>query len=268
MRLTEGFTMMKRLVCILSVVAIVPLAVAGRQVSETRDAAPGGEVSVELISGSVEFVGWDRDVVEVTGTLGDDVEKLEIESHRDEISIEVVLPRGEHRSMHDADADLVVRLPRGSTVVAESVSADLSFDELTGAIQAESVSGELTIEGSVAEVEASTVSGGIDVRSDAALREGSFESVSGGIDFRAPLSPDGDFSFETVSGSIKLRLPGGTSADFDVETFSGKIDNELGPPAEKTSDLVPGASLRFTLGGGQADVEIESFSGRIEILRD
>jgi DUF4097 and DUF4098 domain-containing protein YvlB len=115
------------------------------------------------------------------------------------------------------------------------------------------------------EVEASTVSGGIEVESKAALREASFESVSGDIEFAAPLDPSGDFSFETVSGNIELRLPSGTSASFDVETFSGGIENHLGPPAERVGEYAPGRELRFTLGSGGADVEIESFSGHVEI---
>ena len=38
-------------------------------------AEPDGEVSVELIAGTIRVIGWDRSEVQVTGTVGDDVER-------------------------------------------------------------------------------------------------------------------------------------------------------------------------------------------------
>ncbi len=252
---------------ILTLVLLSP-ALAGRAVDQTRLASADGEVSIELIAGSVRIIGWDRDEVWITGTIGDDVEELDVSSSSDRVSIEVVLPHDGRRRIRDADADLEIHVPTGSSVETETVSADISVEGVSGTVEMESVSGDITIEGAMREVEAATVSGDIHLTSDDPLREGEFASVSGDIEFRAALDASGEFSFETVSGDIELRLPSNTSAEFSVETFSGKIDNEFGPEAEKDSKYLPSKSLEFSTGSGSASVEVESFSGRISLRID
>jgi DUF4097 and DUF4098 domain-containing protein YvlB len=112
------------------------------------------------------------------------------------------------------------------------------------------------------------VSGNIHVVSTTALKSGSFETVSGNVDFRGDLGAGGRFTFESMSGNVKLYLPSSTSADFEVETFSGDITNELGPAAVRSGDYVPSKSLEFTLGSGAARVSIESFSGNVKLLKN
>ncbi len=215
----------------------------------------------------MRFIGWDRDEIEITGTVEEDVEGLDIDSDGERTHIEVELMH--HRGgMHRAAADLEIRVPRDSRVEAESVSASLQVESIKGPVRIESVNGDVRIEGSVREVEVSTVASAIVVESDTDLSSGQFETVSGKIDFRGGLSPDGRFSFESMSGSVTLRLPARTSAEFDVETFSGDIDNELGPPAERSGDWIPGKTLSFSLGAGGARVSVESFSGRVRLLRE
>jgi len=256
---------MKKLMFWLMLVGLVAApALADRAIDETVSASPDGEVSVELIAGTITVIGWDRSEVRVTGTVGDDVEEVEIEADRGSVSIEVELRDDEnHKRMQDAGADLQIYVPVGSAVEAEAVSADITVKGVEGEIEVESVSGDVELDGSASEIRAASVSGDIEVVSDRDLREGEFETVSGDIEFHAPLGA-GDFSFESVSGDVELYLPGGTSADFDVETFSGRIVNKLGPSADERGDE-PGKSLEFTIGGGAARVEVESFSGQVTL---
>jgi len=259
---------MKKTVLVLLVMfAAVTLASAG-SVSKSVSADPSGEVSIELISGNVEIIGWDRDEVEVTGTVGPDVEEVEVESDGGDVSIEVKIVNDDEKRSKDIDADLTVRVPRESTLEVETVSANVSVDETSGTIELESVSGTIKVAGSVREADVASVSGQISVVSDDALEDGDFETVSGNIEVRASFDSGGDFSFESVSGNITLYLPSGTAADFDVETFSGKIDNDFGAEAKRESEYVPGKTLQFSTGSGGAQIEIESFSGRIEIRED
>jgi DUF4097 and DUF4098 domain-containing protein YvlB len=247
------------------VLACVAAEAGSREVSETFAADPDGTISIELIAGSVRFVGWERDEVQITGRLGDDVEGLDIESTGKRTMIEVALIDSVHGA-HNANAELEIHVPSGSRVEAEAISADLEVESVRGRVSIESVSGKVRIRGDVTEAEVSTVASSILVDSDTELRSGQFETVAGKIDFRGALSPNGRFSFESMSGSVTLRLPTGTSAEFDVETFSGDIDNELGPQARRTAEYGPGKSLRFSMGSGGARVSIESFSGHVKLL--
>jgi DUF4097 and DUF4098 domain-containing protein YvlB len=244
-------------------------AVADRTVGETVDADPDGEVSIELIAGEITIVGWDRDSVEVTGTVGDDVEEVEVESSGGRVSIEVELVDhdGDDHSYNDADVQLEIRVPRSSQIDFEAVSAELSISGVDGDGDIETVSGTIEVDGGMRELQVASVSGDILIRSKAALTGGEFQTVSGDIELDAELGR-GDFSFESVSGNITLRLAGRTSAEFDIETFSGRIDNAFGPQAERTDEYTPGKELHFELGGGDARVEIESFSGTVELKRN
>jgi len=245
----------------------VTLAPASRSVSQTVPADSNGEVSIELIAGRIEVIGWDRDEVEVTGTVGDDVKELVVESEGGEVEIELELTRDDRGRSKDIEADLTIHVPRGSSLEIESVSAGISVEGTSGPVEIESVSGSVEVRGSVTLADVSSVSGKIHVASDEALTEGNFETVSGAIEVRAPLQ-DGDFSFESVSGNIELYLPSGTSAEFNVETFSGKIVNDFGHTPKRESEYAPGQELQFTLGSGSATVDVESFSGRVELRED
>ena len=65
-------------------------------VNETYPVASNAEIDVENLAGSLIFEGWSNDEVEVTGTLGDGVERLDVESDEDGLYIEVVFDEDYH----------------------------------------------------------------------------------------------------------------------------------------------------------------------------
>ena len=86
--------------------------------------------------------GWDRNEVQVTGHLGDDVERVDVESSGGRTVIKVVLPRG---SSHDGDADArSAGAARAARVEVCAVSADVSSRGVLGTQRLKSVSGEIT----------------------------------------------------------------------------------------------------------------------------
>ena len=243
--------------------AAVSVAEADRQISETREIAPDGTVSIELIAGTVRFIGWSRAEVEVTGTIGDDVDEVEIDASRRGVEIEVHLVEG-RRHIRDGHARLEIHVPVGSQIEAETVSADIEIEGIEGAVEIESVSGDVEINSPVREAEVATVSGTVRVTSSSPLEGGSFETVSGKVVYEAPIY-DGRFSFSAVSGDLILRLPSDSSVEFEMETFSGDIENDFGPRARKTSEYLPAKTLEFSMGSGDARVSVESFSGTIKL---
>ena len=76
-----------------SVVALSGLAFAGEPIDEKRPAASDGTVDIENIQGTVVVEGWDRDEIEVTGTLSEDADELEISGTESRTRIEVIYPR-------------------------------------------------------------------------------------------------------------------------------------------------------------------------------
>jgi DUF4097 and DUF4098 domain-containing protein YvlB len=288
---------MKR-IAVLTVIAILCVTPvwAQRAVNEVRQVSPEGIVDVSNLAGSVHIIGGSGDRVEITGTLGKNVEDLEIWGDGTRLSIEVDVPR----HVDDLETELVITMPASASLEVETVSATIEVEGISGAMDLESVSGWIRVSGQPAEISAESVSGEVmvaytaneaylgtvsgaikvldgagsldaeSVSGNIEVSGGQFQSVSketvsGNQTFSADLGARGDFEFETMSGVVTLNLPASVSADFEVETFSGSIVNTIGPEARNISQYTPQKELSFTAGSGGAQVYISSFSGSVNI---
>lgn len=283
------------LACLLSVTAFA------EEVDRTIDASSDGNVNISNISGSVTVNGWTRNSVEVTGTLGRNVEELILERDGDDIVIKVKVPKHGGRGI---ESDLRISVPQDSSLDVGTVSADIDVSDVNGEqslhtvsgdvtteytggrMSAESVSGDVEISGdnSDGEVEASTVSGDVTlfrvsgeieastVSGSVVVDEGSIDradlsTVNGEIVFQAEFRKNGRLSIETVNGDVDVVFVGKVSARFEIDTFNGGIRNCFGPKAERTSKYAPGWELEFTEGGGDGRVEISTLNGGVNICK-
>jgi len=275
---------------------------ASQQVDETRDADADARIDVEIISGSIHVTGWDRNQVQVTGTIGDDVDALELSGSGRSISIELDVPDSWGRRNREVDARLEISIPAGASLSVETVSADITVIEVGGAIELGSVSGTVKVSGSPSRAEVETVSGNIRVDGDQTaiaaesvsgdveltgvaetveaasvsgnievsateIERATFESVSGDLEFSGGLTAKGRLHAEAHSGNVTLLLPADTSATWEVETFSGNVTNEFGPGPKKASEHSPGKWLKFTTGSGDARITVDSFSGNVKFRK-
>lgn len=282
--------------------ALLAVPATAATVDQTRTTGPHPEVSVEAVLGSIRVVGWDRNEVHITGTLGSGVEGLEIESDDDEVSIEVKYPDRRNGRLDNGEANLELSVPRGSDIMIETVKGSIDIDNVVGELELSTVHGGITVIGSAAQVEAETVSGDIrisgaaDVEADAVsgtvtvtgatesvaietmngvivveaagAESVSLESMSGSIEFRGNLTESGDLSIESYSSNVVLMLSSALSAAFEVETQSGDIENDFGPQPQPSDGFMGGKILKFSLGDGSAEISVESFSGSVKIVRE
>jgi DUF4097 and DUF4098 domain-containing protein YvlB len=290
--------MMNRLITTI-LACLLATTVFAEDVNRKIDASSDGNIDVSNISGSVTVNGWTRNEVEVTGTLGRNVEELILERDGDDILVKVKVPRNGGRGI---DSDLRISVPQNSSIDIGTVSADIDVTDVTGEqslhtvsgdvtteftgadLAAESVSGDVEVSGDSAdgEIEANTVSGdvtlfrvggevvGESVSGNVIVDEGSFaradlSTVNGEIVFQGELREDGRLSIETVNGSVDVDFVGDVSARFEVDTFNGGIRNCFGPKAERTSKYAPGWELEFTEGDGSGRVEISTMNGGVNI---
>lgn len=271
----------------------------GGSVDRKVSADPNGEVVISNVSGTVDVRGWDRNEVQVTGHLGSDVERLDVETSGGRIFVKVVLPRG---NAHDGEAEIEVSVPRNSSVEVSAVSADVSSRGVLGTQRLKSVSGEVTADIAGDESEVRSVSGDVTVRGsgkplrlrvasvsgslDLANTAGSLDVVtvsgnarvqmgdtsdvrgrttSGDLEVSGKLTRDGRVDVEGVSGDITLRLtaPGGLSAE--IESFSGDINGCLADKVERVSKYGPGKRLNIRTVEAGARVRAKTLSGDIDI---
>jgi hypothetical protein len=254
---------------------------AQEKVDRRLPATATGTVQVRNLAGSVRVAGWDRNEVQVQGTLGQGTERLDFENRSGVIVVEVVLPerRENQRNNRIEGSELEIRVPAGAVMDVRTVSAGIRVEGVRGMLDLETVSGEIQTIGEPEEVRARTISGDIDVASSRgsvnantisgevtigqAVGEFKVTTISGNATVRARAR----LELESHSGTIELTVPANVSARFEVDTFSGSIINEFGQEPVRTSKYVPGKELNFTQGSGDARIRIHVFSGRVEIRK-
>lgn len=292
-----------RSLCVLCVLGALPLAAHANESSIDRKvpADAKGEVLISNVSGNVDVRGWDRNEVQVTGRLDEDVERVDVESSGNRTTIKVILPKGGHNG---GDAMLEIQVPRGSSVEVSAVSADVTSRGVQGAQRLTTVSGEVIAEiGGGGDSQVRSVSGDITVKGDSkpgALRvssvSGSLEltngagkldvvtvsgdarvhmidagevnarTTSGELELHAKLLRDARVSVEGVSGDMSLDLGNPDGLTLEIESFSGDISGCLAKDkVEKVSKYGPGVRLNTHTGNGAARVRAKTLSGDIEV---
>ncbi len=182
-------------------VAALPLAaLAGTPIDKRTEADPGGTVEISNTAGSVMVTGWDRNEVEVTGELGKGTERLEFTKADKITRIKVVLP---NRSHNVDDTDLIVKVPAGSLVSINTVSADIGVQAVRGTQRLQSVSGDMRTETSGEDLECRTVSGDVTISGSGKKGLVSVTTVSGNA---TATRLAGEVNGSTVSGDFTLGV--------------------------------------------------------------
>ena len=272
---------------------------ASRSVDMRKPADLEGQVEIDAVAGSVSVAGWDRPEIEVTGTIGDRVERVDLSTTNDHATVRVVLPAASVWG-GDTSADLVVHSPRKSVLTSSVVSADLTTHDLSGeqrlrtvsgkidamvardahlstisgnlhvvaqpgagSVELESISGAITMEGPVEEIRSQTVSGNTILKLTS-IKNARLKTISGDVRFSGSLPAGGRIEAGSVSGDLRIGFNATQGADYDIDTHTGTIVNCFGP-APQTPTYGPGSQLVFRDGDGSGRVHLHSMSGNIEL---
>jgi DUF4097 and DUF4098 domain-containing protein YvlB len=257
-------------------------------------------IEIEVVSGSIEIEGWDRDEVRVR-VEGGRTEALDIKATRKRVVIRS--PNFHRKSFFgiggDLDVDISVSVPARSRIEAkstngairaegvsgnldinaangdidvrgspsearlETINASIDFEGRESRVEARTINGSIELAGVAQEVSASTISGSIRVEAST-LERVELKTLSGSIELATRLAANARAHLKSFSGSIELELPSDTSARFDVQCFSGGIRNDLATTRTSAS-RTDARHLEFTTAEGDGRVRIESFSGGVEI---
>ncbi len=289
-----------RVAGVVAAVLLLAQAAGAEEVQKRLQADPRGAVVIVNVAGDLQVTGWDRNEVQVVADLADERQRLDFKSSGGRTTIEVVLPKG--RSYHGS-TDLVVHVPRNSSLETNTVSADQTIKDVRGMqrlvavsgmiqtelfndeVEVKNVSGEITVRGHNGkgtlrartvsgdmrlqdigpEMELNTVTG--DMRVGAAeVARARIKTTNGDMELRAgSLTRDARIEAEGVNGDLRFRFRGALDAEFDIETFNGEIDNCFGPKPHRTREHGPGTTLRFKQGNGDGRIRIKALNGTVEI---
>jgi hypothetical protein len=273
-------------------------ALADTPINLRHAATPDARVSVSNVKGQVTITAWDRNEVQVTGSLGEGAAPLAIEGDNSDLQIEVK-PRGKdaaggwfdwHGDNAMGSTVLDVHVPRRSTLDVEVVSAPLAIDGLDGGkIAVNSVSGRVRIQARTPELSVESVSGTVqqsghaeradlqtvsgDILAPALGAQVELQTVSGRI--QASGGPWHKLNLSTVSGDVQIHGPVADGGDIEIDSMSGDV--QLALPS-KLSAAIRASSfsgdLRSDFGqvsehdhgpGSELDTEVGGARGRIHV---
>ena len=281
-------------------------ALADTPIQLQHTATPTARISVSNVAGEVHVTAWDRNEVQVGGSLGDGAKPLAITGSDDNLSIKVQ-PQGGGGwfdwgdSNHMGATTLDVRVPRGATLHVNVVSAPLAIDGTRGGtLKLNSISGRVRVNAQTPSLDVDSVSGGIAFSGHADRAD--LQTVSG--DILAPSLGD-DARLQTVSGHIQVSggpwkhfklgtvsgdatISGNLAANgqINIDSMSGDIDLRL--PAGLSGSIHastfsgdlhsdfgsptssahgPGSALDTTVGDGRGTIKVETFSGDLRIRK-
>lgn len=274
-----------------------PLAAfAATPINESRPLDARGTVHVENLKGSIRVRAWERNEVKIEGSLGEGVEKLEIEGDRSRLTVRVRYPKsgglgvfGDGERTEPTHLRLMV--PRHADLGVESVAAGVDVQGLAkGELDVETVSGDVTVIGAPGEASIESVSGDLQltlntdkvntesVSGDIHLRgrlggEVQMEAVSGDLTFGGHESAVRRFSGNTVSGDMSIGTALADAGRITVETVSGNVTLRMPKNLSArvrgetfSGDLAaPGASVQRPKHGPGANLEHRYGNGDGEI---
>lgn len=293
------------LLAVVLIVLAFPAARADTPIRLTRTIAPDARITISNVKGEVRISGWNRNSVQVDGTLGSGAKPLQIEggTHALQIRVEaaskanwfgfsstemapsvldVHVPNTAALNIHVVSASVSVDGVAGATVAVNTVSGRVHLGVNANAVAVDSVSGDIDLSGSARSFNVQTVSGDVQagVIGDSAiaqtvsgdvllhggvLRKVDLGTVSGELQLDAAIAPGAAWKIDTMSGDVRLGLPADASAQIKADTFSGDLRSDFGKPIESEHGL--GEHLSSRIGGGNGSIVVNSFSGDVRIGR-
>jgi DUF4097 and DUF4098 domain-containing protein YvlB len=278
------------------------LAAQAQSVNRSVEASAAGRVVITLVEGDVTVRGWNRAAVEVSGELGSAARDVELTRRGDETVLRVIeADEGAAETAARRETELVVSVPRGSSLVVNGTNADIliagvegtqSLHTVSGDIETESwserieaetvggdvrvsgrgeaaeatlttVAGEIEVVGSFRSLIASTVSGDIELDIlDAALL--SLNTTNGDIEVHATFDGQAELTAETINGDVELEVGEEGDLNLDIGTFSGRIENCF-DDEQRGGRRKPGGELNVAADADSPRVRVRTLNGDIEI---
>jgi DUF4097 and DUF4098 domain-containing protein YvlB len=292
----------------------VPLTLAlsiGHALADTpirldRAASADAQITIRNVKGTVDVIAWDRNQVQVTGSLGSGTKPLAISGSDNQLTIQVEAAGASSWSNWSSDTSmgptqLEVHVPRRAALAIDVVSAPLTIDGLDGgSIKVKSVSGKLRINARTPSLTADSVSGSIeqagkavranlqtvsgDILAPGLGQEAELQTVSGRIHVDG--GPWSKLTVSTVSGDVQVSGAPAAQGNLSIDSMSGDVQLQLPGNAAASihastfsgdlrsdygapskGDHGPGSELSTTIGNGGARISAETFSGDLRIRK-
>ena len=235
---------------------------------------------VMVPAGRVRIVAWDRDSIDVTGTIGKSSTfygagagagaKMGVEARMQKDSVL-------------ADADLTISVPKRARVWVKMTMGTIEAAGTAGELELYTVGGSIAVNGATGVISAESIDAGVTIAQSSGatrVRTGkgkvrlvdvtgtvSVATVSGPVDIRGSMAPEA--RVETIGGSIMLNVAGFGGTLVDLQTHSGDITIAAAAASMPQLDLLSrGGSVTKPVPVGnekEGRVVARSFKGAINV---
>jgi lia operon protein LiaG len=171
--------------------------------------------------------------------------------------VRVTSGRGDRDGIH-AQADIVLRLPQGTSVNANLAVGGITATGTAGDLELHTSAGDVSSSGNRGRVHAETASGDVTVNN--AQGDLELESASGDIEVRGATSQR--INAETASGSVTVS--DATAREMELESASGNVRVSRSRTPRLKAESASG-SVRAELDGEVESVQISTASGNAEV---
>lgn len=279
--------------------------------AKTLDLVRDGKVIIKNISGNIEVRTWNKAQVQIDAlkvsratTLAKAKEnmakvKIVITEENSTLRIKTEYPKGPHKNM-SVSIYYTLMIPSEATLNANSVSGNVTCEDIGGDLKAKTVSGNVIVTGATNGANCSTVSGTVEVDNvigdvklhtvsgnvlaneirgsvDANSVSGSVvltditdaddieaSTISGKVKYEGDLASNGYYHLNSLSGRVEFIVPSNAAFDLEARSFSGNIHSDFDITVR---GKIGKRSLSGTVNGGGAEVELKTFSGNVYLKK-
>ena len=176
------------------------------------------------------------------------------------VDLLITVPRESSVEAHTVSGDLTVTGVRGQVEI-QSVSGDVTVEDVQGPLWLKSVSGDCTCVGFVGSLEANTVSGDLSFER-CRVREADIVTVSGDLSVEGDLDRGEEHRVRTISGDVDLSLAG-SAYEILYKTMSGDVslqaEGQVSKDGRRDRTIVIGPSK------GATRVHVKTVSGDLTV---
>lgn len=217
------------------------------EIKKSFDVTPDGKLEIDLETGaSIEVVGWDKDVVEITYSIsGRDAELVSVSIEKTSNGVEVSSEYSSRQNNFSTNEEIVAKVPKKYNLEFKTMGGGVKLTGIEGKMEGTTMGGELMLKNLSGKLDLVTMGGEISLTDS---------KVDGKVK-----TMGGEVRVENVEGNVKATSMGGKVIQKNVKNSSIAIGDDevnistMGGSIE-VDDAPFGANVK-TMGG---DIDVNS----------
>jgi DUF4097 and DUF4098 domain-containing protein YvlB len=214
--------------------ASAAVAEGQKEIRQSFRLAPGAQVEVRGINGSVDIETTDSDAAEVhiirTARDSADLDRQQIIVEQTPTSLNIYSKKtgggGLFGMFHGGQVhnQVMLKLPRRIELTTKGVNGPVKVGELDGAVHLSGINGRVEVAQSANFAEVSGINGGVSIGVARLGADGlKISGINGGVEIRLANDLNADVNVKGLNGSVSLNLPNVTTQEKERSSLHAQL---------------------------------------------